>query len=264
MTGTRELAVEIRDLAYRIDGLSVLADIDIVVERGQIAGVVGMSGCGKTSLLRCIAGLVRPTGGSVRIEGREMVGLGERRLADMRRRVGMIFQYAALFDSLTVYENVAFGLRYNTKYREPEIRRIVAEKLALVGMSGTEQMMPSSLSGGMQKRVGMARALAMEPALLLYDEPTSGLDPIMTRAISELIVAMRDRLGVTSIVVTHDMGTVLSTCDIVGLLHQGRMVQIASPERFRESSNPMVRQFVAGSLEGPISIGEGAEPVRKE
>jgi phospholipid/cholesterol/gamma-HCH transport system ATP-binding protein len=264
VAGVRGSAVEIRDLAYSIAGISILADIDMTAEAGQVVGVVGMSGCGKTTLLRCLAGLVRPTAGSIRIDGQEIVGLPERKLATRRRCVGMVFQYAALFDSLTVYENVAFGLRYNTRHKEPEIRRIVAEKLALVGMSGTEGMMPAALSGGMQKRVGMARALAMEPSLLLYDEPTSGLDPIMTRAISDLIVAMRDRLGVTSIVVTHDMGTVLDMCDLVGLLHQGRMVQIASPERFRGSADPKVKQFVTGSVAGPISIGGSLQEAPEE
>ena len=155
---------------------------------------------------------------------------------------------------MTVYENVAFGLRYNTRHGEKRIQEIVVDRLEMVGMMGTEEMMPSSLSGGMQKRVGMARALAMDPTLLLYDEPTSGLDPIMTQAITNLIRQMRDRLTVTSIVVTHDMGVVLDMCDRVGLLHAGRLVELSKPEEFRHSENPMVKQFVHGSLEGPIRI----------
>lgn len=215
---------------------------------------MGMSGVGKSTLLKCIAMLIRPGAGEVIIEGQNIAAMPERRLRDVRRKVGMVFQYAALFDSLNVYENVSFGLRRHRQLSEDEIRAVVSEKLALVGLSGTEDKMPSQLSGGMQKRVGLARALALDPQILLYDEPTAGLDPITAATISNLIVRMRDQLGVTSVVVAHDLALIKHVSNRVGMLHSGRIVQVGTWDEMEKSENPVVKQFIAGSTEGPIKL----------
>lgn len=224
------------------------------IERGETFAVMGMSGVGKSTLLKCIAMLIRPGAGEVIIEGQNITAMPERRLRDVRRKVGMVFQYAALFDSLNVYENVSFGLRRNRNLSEDEIRTVVTEKLALVGLSGTEDKMPSQLSGGMQKRVGLARALALDPRILLYDEPTAGLDPITAATISNLIIRMRDQLGVTSVVVSHDLSLIKHVSNRVGMLHSGRIVQVGTWDEMEKSENPVVKQFIAGSMEGPIKL----------
>lgn len=215
---------------------------------------MGMSGVGKSTLLKCIAMLVRPTGGEIMIEGQEITGLNETRLRDIRRKIGMVFQYAALFDSLNVYENVSFGLRRHRRLNEDEIRAIATEKLSLVGLSGTENLMPSQLSGGMQKRVGLARALALDPPILLYDEPTAGLDPITAATISRLIVRMRDQLGVTSVIVSHDLALIKQVANRAGMLHRGKIVQVGTWDEMEKSENPVVKQFIEGSTEGPIRL----------
>jgi phospholipid/cholesterol/gamma-HCH transport system ATP-binding protein len=231
----------------------VLNGISLRVERGEVLAVMGMSGCGKSTLLRNMIGLVQPTSGDVRIQGRSLVGLSERELNEARAQVGMVFQQAALFDSMTVAENVAFGLRRRRR-AAGEAEQIVGEKLRLVGMAGTERQMPAELSGGMRKRVGIARALALDPRILLYDEPSSGLDPIMAGVIDDLIVRLRGELGVTSVLVSHHVKNVLRVADRVAMLHQGRIIALAPPEEFRGADDPVVQQFVAGSPEGPIQV----------
>jgi phospholipid/cholesterol/gamma-HCH transport system ATP-binding protein len=205
-------------------------------------------------LLKCIAGLVRPDGGKIRIDDVELTDLSESDLNEQRRRMGMVFQYAALFDSLTVYENVVFGLRHHTRTPERELRRIAEERLGAVGMEGSEDLYPSQLSGGMRKRVGLARALATDPKVVFYDEPTSGLDPVVARVIDDLIVSVRDRLGVTCVMVSHDVENVLRISDRVALLHEGRIVEFGTPDEIRSSDDPVVRQFIEGRADGPIQI----------
>jgi phospholipid/cholesterol/gamma-HCH transport system ATP-binding protein len=180
--------------------------------------------------------------------------MDEARLRDVRRKIGMVFQYAALFDSLTVFENVAFGLRKHRRMSEADLRTVVEEKLSLVGLAHTQSLMPSQLSGGMQKRVGLARALALDPPILLYDEPTSGLDPVTAATIGELIVRMRDKLGVTSVVVSHDVSLIKRVANRIGMLYSGKIIAVGTREEMEQSDNPIVRQFMEGSTEGPIKL----------
>jgi phospholipid/cholesterol/gamma-HCH transport system ATP-binding protein len=213
---------------------------------------MGRSGGGKSVLLKHIIGLMTPDEGSIQVEDQELVGMAERDLDDVRRRFGMLFQSAALFDSLTVGDNVGLGLREHLRLDDAEVHRRVAERLDWVGLSGVEAMKPASLSGGMRKRVGLARALAMDPQYILYDEPTTGLDPIMADAIDQLIKSLQKRLGVTSIVVTHDMISAYKVADRMVMLHEGRIVFSGTPDETRNATNPVVNQFVMGSSTGPI------------
>jgi len=246
--------IEARDLRYQIGGKQVLKGVTLGVPPGEILCVMGMSGCGKTTLLHCVGGLTAPTSGEIRIGDDQIVGMRENALNRVRERMGMVFQYAALFDSLTVFENVAFGLRRRRHLPIGEIRQIVAEKLALVGLPGTEALYPSQLSGGMAKRVGLARAIAMSPEILLYDEPTSGLDPVVASVIDELIMQMRDKLGVTSIVVSHSITSIFRISDKVAMLHEGQVLATGTPEQVQASENPIVRQFIEGRSAGPIEV----------
>lgn len=241
-------------LSYRISGRSILRRVDLSVEKGETMAVMGMSGAGKSTLLKCICGLQRPTGGRMLIDGTDIARMPERNLDRIRRRIGMVFQYAALFDSLTVYENVCFGLRRHTRLSEGEIAEVVRAKLAMVGLPRTEELMPSELSGGMQKRVGLARALAMDPDIVLYDEPTAGLDPITSATIADLIVKTRDQVGVTSVVVTHDVPTIKRVASKIAMLHRGRIIAVGTSEEIESSEDPAVRQFMSGSTDGPIQI----------
>jgi phospholipid/cholesterol/gamma-HCH transport system ATP-binding protein len=216
--------------------------------------VIGGSGSGKTVLIKCIIGLVRPDRGEIYIDGQEITSLDERRMNEVRKKFGMLFQGGALFDSLRVWENVGFGLRQHTSLHEGEIRRIANEKLRLVGLQQIEDLMPAELSGGMKKRVSLARAIAMEPEILLYDEPTTGIDPIMADAINELIVQMREKLNVTSVAITHDMKSAYHIADRIAMLYQGKIIEVGNPEEIRNSPNPIVQQFIQGKSDGPIKI----------
>lgn len=248
------ILITLEQLSYRVTGKTILRRLDLYVEQGQTLAVMGMSGMGKSTLLKCISGLLRPCGGKVIVDGEDIAEMSERQLNQVRRKVGMVFQYAALFDSLDVFENVAFGLRRHRKLSEDELRSTVAEKLSLVGMSGTAHLMPAQLSGGMQKRVGLARALALDPSILLYDEPTSGLDPITASTISRLIVNMRNKLRVTSVVVTHDLALIKEVADKVGMLHRGKIISVGTWNEMEASEDPIVKQFMEGSSEGPIKL----------
>jgi len=248
--------VLVSNLEFAVAGRTILKGVTLDVAPGEIVAVMGVSGGGKTSMLKCLAGLQRPTGGSIRIGEVELTTLSEVELNRQRRRMGMVFQYAALFDSLTVYENVIFGLRYHGGYPERRLRETARERLAAVGLDGTEELYPAQLSGGMRKRVGLARALATDPQVVFYDEPTSGLDPVVARVIDDLIVSVRDRLGVTSVIVSHDVESVLRCVDRAALLHDGGIVECAPPEELRRSEHPVVRQFIEGRADGPIQIVE--------
>ncbi len=253
--GHEPAGIVVSDLRYQVETKTILRDVDLRIPPGEIVCVMGMSGCGKTSLLHCIGGLNRPTSGEIRIGDAQIVGMDEDHLNQVRERMGMVFQYAALFDSLTVFENVAFGLRRRRHLPEAEIKEIVAEKLALVGLPKTESLYPSQLSGGMAKRVGLARAIAMVPEILLYDEPTSGLDPVVASMIDELIMQMRDKLSVTSIVVSHNLPSVFRISDRIAMLHDGQVLAYGTPEEIKNSPNGIVQQFIQGETHGPIDLG---------
>ncbi len=245
--------VEVRDLGLAVGDRVILKGVELVVQPGEIVAVLGLSGSGKTSLLRCLAGLLRPTSGQIRIGEVDLAALSEAALNDQRRRMGMVFQYAALFDSLSVYENVIFGLRYHQRLPEAELRATAAARLAAVGLAGTEALLPAQLSGGMRKRVGLARALATQPQIVFYDEPTSGLDPVGAGLIDELIVRVRDETGVTSVIVSHDVASVLRHADRVAFLYDGYIRLCDTPARVRGSSDPVVQQFLEGRPDGPIT-----------
>lgn len=248
------VGVSVQNLEFAVAGRSILRGVNLEVTPGEVVAIMGVSGGGKTSLLKCLAGLQRPTSGRILIGDVDITALDEARLNDQRRKIGMVFQYAALFDSLTVYENVIFGLRFHGGHREAELRETAREQLAAVGLEGTEELYPAELSGGMRKRVGLARALATGPEVVFYDEPTSGLDPVVARIIDDLIVSVRDRLGVTSVIVSHDVPSILRTTDRVAMLHDGRIIEYATPEEIRASEHPAVRQFIEGRADGPIQI----------
>jgi phospholipid/cholesterol/gamma-HCH transport system ATP-binding protein len=203
----------------------VLQGCNLEVQEGESMVVIGGSGSGKTVLIKCIIGLIQPDEGEIYVDGLEITSLDERELNEVRKRFGMLFQGGALFDSLRIWENVGFGLQQHTRRSEDEIRRISSEKLRLVGLRDIEELMPSELSGGMKKRVSLARAIAMEPEILLYDEPTTGIDPIMADAINELIIQMREKLNVTSIAITHDMKSAYKIADQIAMLYQGKIIE---------------------------------------
>ena len=221
----------------------VLKDFDLCVRHGETFAIMGGSGCGKSVFLKHLVGLIRPDSGRVIVLGEEISRLRGKALARMHQRVGMVFQSAALLNSLTVRENVALALEEQRRFSRAEIERIVAEKLRLVGMQGTEDLLPEELSGGMKKRVGVARTLAMEPEIILYDEPTTGLDPLMCDDVDALMVEMKQKVQITAILVTHDLITAFRVADRVGMMHDGRIVEIGTPEEILRSSNPVVREF---------------------
>jgi phospholipid/cholesterol/gamma-HCH transport system ATP-binding protein len=248
-----QVLIEVEGLNCVLEGKHVLNDVSFSLHRGEIFGVMGLSGAGKSTLLRNIMGLLRPDSGAIRVNGVDVTQLTEAELNEVRLKMGMSFQYSALFDSLSVFDNVAFGLR-RRRVPEPELREKVAHYLEVVGMAGTEKMMPHNLSGGMRKRVSIARALSTEPEVVLYDEPTSGLDPVLAATIDQLIVKLRDDFAVSSIVVTHDVEHLFSYADRALMLYQGRAIQCDTPEGLRQSQDPVVRQFISGSVNGPIVV----------
>lgn len=225
---------------------TVLDGLDLDVQRGETFTVLGGSGSGKSVTLKLAIGLLRVDEGSVVVSGRDVTWLAESSWAEVRSRFGMVFQGAALFDSLSVLENVAYPLREHADLGEASIREKVAEKLALVGLEGIEESLPAELSGGMRKRVAVARAVALDPQIILYDEPTTGLDPANSRRIGEVIRSLQQRLGVTSVVVTHDLRLCFDVSDRVGLLHSGRLVEVDTPQALRSSRTLEVREFLAG------------------
>ena len=245
----------LKDIYKSFDRQPVLRGVSLHVERGKTLVIIGGSGCGKTVLLRTMIGLLRPDSGQVHFDGQEISRMPERRLNSLRLRTGMLFQNAALFDSLTVAQNVAFSLTENTDKSREEIDSIVAEKLTMMGLPGIQSKYPSQLSGGMRKRVGLARALAMDPELILYDEPTTGLDPIMADVINELIVKLKHTLNTTAVAVTHDMTSAYKIADRIVMLHDGRVVADGTPDEVRNTDDPLLGQFIRGEAEGPIQVG---------
>lgn len=235
--------IELVDVCKSFDKNMALSHINLNIREGETLAIIGGSGSGKSTLLRLLIGLIRPTSGQILVRGRDVAQLGEEEWDKLRLRMGMVFQYSALFDSMTVGDNVAFGLREHTDKSEAEIGRIVREKLALVGLEGVEQMMPNELSGGMKKRVGLARAIACEPSVIFYDEPSSGLDPIMTARIDELIVSTQRKLGVTSVVVTHDMASACRIADRIAMIYAGELIAVDTVEKFKKIQDERVQAF---------------------
>lgn len=235
--------IRLRGVSKRFAEKEALKDITLTIEKGETIAIIGGSGSGKSTLLRLMIGLDRPTHGEIYIGADNIAALTENALDRVRLRMGMVFQYSALFDSMSVGENVAFGLREHTEKPEDEIRRIVAEKLELVGLPGVEELMPQELSGGMKKRVGLARAIATDPEIIFYDEPSSGLDPIMTAKIDELIIDMQKKLDVTSVVVTHDMASASRIADRIAMIYDGALIAVDTPERFQDIADERVQAF---------------------
>lgn len=242
----KESVIKVRDLTVAFGEKVVLDKIDLDIYAGETLAVIGPSGTGKSTVMKVLTGLLQPTSGSVVINGQETNGFSEDQWDELRKNMGVVFQYSALFDFLNVGENVAFGLRRHFKKSEEEIQHTVKNLLEMVGMPGTEKMLPSELSGGMKKRVGLARALAVQPKIVFYDEPTSGLDPVMTMTISRLIRKTQQQLGVASLLVTHDMESVFFTADRVAMLYNGKIVQAGTVEEIKNSTNPVVKAFING------------------
>jgi len=241
-------AIDLVGLHKAFEKNQVLRGVDLTVRPGESLTIIGGSGTGKSVLLRLIIGLVKPDAGHIRLEGVDIVPLRETELLRVRRRVGMVFQGSALFDSLSVGENVAFALREHTTLSEAEIAERVREALDLVGLGAIEGMDPADLSGGMKKRVAVARAIALPPSVLLYDEPTTGLDPTNVEKITDLILELKGKLGVTSVVVTHDMPSALKVSDRVAMLHHGRIAAVGTPEDIQRTHDSLIRDFMEGRL----------------
>jgi phospholipid/cholesterol/gamma-HCH transport system ATP-binding protein len=230
----------------------VLRGVHLTVEKGETMVVIGQSGSGKSVLIKHLIGLLRPDQGQIFVDDTEVNELDEDELQVFTRKFGLLFQGAALFDSMTVAKNVAFGVERYTKHTSEEVHRIVQESLARVGLHGVEHMMPYELSGGMKKRVGLARAIAYQPEIMLYDEPSTGLDPILADAINDLINMLKRDMGVTSVVITHDMASSFKIADRIAMLYEGIILEVGTPDEIRNSRNPIVQQFIHGESHGPI------------
>ena len=250
---TQPLPIQLEQVHYAVDGRVILGGVDLTVSRGEIVGIMGRSGTGKTTLLRLVMGLARPASGRVLVYGRDIVGLSDEQLDRVRLDMGMVFQGAALFDSMTVGENVAFGLVEHRRLPVREMAGRVRELLEMVDMSGSESLMPAQLSGGMRKRVGIARGLALEPSIMLYDEPTAGLDPISSAAIDNLILRLCEQVGVSTLIVSHDVPSLRRVSDRAALLHGGVFLMTGKMQDLEASGNPAVKQFLSGSTEGPMT-----------
>ena len=250
-----EAAIRYCNVHKAFGDFKILRGLNLVIPRGQISIIIGRSGTGKSVTLKHIMGLLRPDRGQIMLGDQDLTAMSDRELRHVRTRFGVVFQNAALFDSMTVLENVAFPLREHTRMRNKEIKAKASHLLDQVGLGGTEDKVPSELSGGMRKRVGLARALVRDPEFILYDEPTTGLDPILAAAMDKLIAdTQAARPEITSIVISHDMHAVLHIADKVAMLVDGIVLHEGRPEYFRDSKDPLIRQFIAGSLDGPMSV----------
>jgi len=244
--------IRVRDLKKAFGTKVVLDGANLEVWPGESVVVIGQSGVGKSVLIKCIIGILTPDAGTIEIDGELTTEAGFRNMDAVRRKFGMLFQYAALFDSLKVWENVGFGLMRHSNLKPDKVREVAEEKLRMVGLPGILDLMPSELSGGMRKRVGLARAIAMEPKIILYDEPTTGLDPIRADSINDLIIQLREELGVASITITHDMTSAYKIADRITMLYKGKLIATGTPDEIRGSDNPYIQQFIHGRAEGPI------------
>ena len=232
----------------------VLDGVNLEIERGKITVIIGRSGEGKSVLIKHIIGLLRPDEGQIFLEGQEITAMREKEFNEVRKRFGMLFQGAALFDSMTVGQNVGFPLKEHTDLNDEDIMKVVGEKLRRVGLTGVENLMPAELSGGMKKRVGLARAIVMDPEIVLFDEPTAGLDPIMSDSIADLVLDTQRSLKTTYILITHDIPFTYKIADKIAMLHEGRIVQEGTVEEMKRNPDPIIRQFLEGRAEGPIKV----------
>lgn len=253
--------IEIKNIHKTFNGHHVLDGVNLTINTGETTVIMGRSGCGKSVLLKHIIGILKPDSGQILIDGKDVTKMNEKSLGALRMKFGMLFQGAALFDSLNVLENVGFGMIEHTGATYEAIAKRVKECLSLVGMRGIEQKKPAELSGGMRKRVGLARAIALRPQILLYDEPTTGLDPIMADAINDLIVELHNKLNVTSIAVTHDMTSAYKIADRMAMLYNGKIIAVGTPDEIKATKDPIVRQFITGASKGPITEGIDFEHV---
>lgn len=250
----REIIISLKNVSKTFQGKKVIDNVSLDIYRGETFVIMGCSGSGKSTLLRLMTGAIRPDVGSILIKGNDISKIGLEQLDKVRKAFGMLFQYSALLDSLTVEENIALPLREHTKLADEIIKIIIKMKLSLVGLRGFEQYLPSQISGGMRKRVGLARAIALDPDIVFYDEPTSGLDPVVGGVIDKLVKDLSQKLMITSVVVTHDMQSVFEIADKVAMVHKGEVIQVGTCQEIRESANPYVKQFITGSPNGPIDF----------
>jgi phospholipid/cholesterol/gamma-HCH transport system ATP-binding protein len=255
MSAPTPAVVELRDLHLQFEEKKVLNGVSFAVEPLQRLVIMGQSGSGKSTILRLILGILEPTAGEIFFKQFDVTRLSRRKLQQIRTRIGMVYQYSALLSSRNVRDNVALPLEELTSKRPEEIDSIVEEKLQLVGMQDAKYVMPSELSGGMRKRVSLARALVMDPELILFDEPTAGLDPVISSVINELIITLTEKSKVTSIIVTHEMESAFRVATKMAMLYQGRIIEMSDPDQFQRSTDPVVVQFLSGSTEGPILEG---------
>ncbi len=261
---SNEPLVKISDLNFTYDRRPVLSGINMTIPRGKVVAIMGQSGCGKTTTLRLIGGQLKPTQGEVRVAGRAIHELDSAELYAMRRRMGMLFQFGALFTDISVFDNVAFQMREHTDLTEAMIRDLVLLKLNAVGLRGAQDLMPSELSGGMARRVALARAMALDPLLMLYDEPFTGLDPITMGVIGQLIRKLNDALGGSSIIVTHDVQESLHIVDYIYFMADGKVVAEGTPDEIRASDKAYVHQFVWGEMDGPVPFQYPSAPYREQ
>jgi phospholipid/cholesterol/gamma-HCH transport system ATP-binding protein len=260
-----EIAVELTGVSFGYDRRRpVLTGIDMAVPRGRLVAIMGGSGCGKTTILRLIGGQLRPQTGTVTVAGQDVASLDRDALFALRRRIGMLFQFGALFTDMSVFENLAFPMREHTDLPEELIRDLVLMKLNAVGLRGAAQLRPSELSGGMARRVALARAIALDPMLVMYDEPFAGLDPISLGIVGQLIRKLNDALGITSLVVTHDIYESLKIVDYIYFVAEGRVIAQGTPDEVRASHDPFVRQFVDGAPDGPVPFHYPAKALTDE
>ena len=249
-----EIMIKIIGLEKTFDGIEVLRGLNLTISEKEVIAVIGRSGEGKSVLLKHLLGLIKPDRGSILIEGEDITRAGSREMDKIREKFGVVFQGGALFDSLTVYGNVAFPVREKTKLAKEEVRERVIRALEIVGLRGMGNKYPAEISGGMKKRVALARALITEPSIVLFDEPTTGLDPIILNSIHRLIKRTHKEYGFTGLIISHEIPEIFDVADRVAMLHNGVIVEIGTSEEIRNSSNPAVRQFITGSMEGPIEV----------
>ena len=254
MKEEREVVVEVKDLVKKFGSRTVLNGVNLKIYRGETFVIMGGSGCGKSTVLRHMIGNIKPNSGRAILLGEDITDLHGEELDDVRKKIGMSFQASALFDSMTVGENVSLPLKEHTKLEPSVIEIMLKMKLELVGLRGFEDFMPSELSGGMRKRVGLARAIAMDPQIIFYDEPTAGLDPIVAAVVDKLIIDLSKKLSITSVVVTHDMKSVMAIADRIAMLYDGKVLEVGTPKEIQNSKNEMVQQFITGSYDGPIKF----------
>ncbi|MFH1407212.1 MAG: ABC transporter ATP-binding protein [Candidatus Omnitrophota bacterium] len=255
----KEVIIKVENITKILGGRRVLDGVNLDIRKGETTVIMGGSGCGKSTLLRNMVGVLTPDEGRICIKEKDITQISSREMDEMRKKFGMLFQGAALFDSMSVFENIALPLREHTKLAEHIIKIMVKMKLELVGLGGFENYMPAQLSGGMKKRVGLARAIAMDPEILFCDEPTAGLDPVVGGAIDKLISDLTNKLDITCIVVTHDMNSVFRIADSIAMLYKGKILQVGTPDEIKNTKNETVRQFINGSPEGPIRFMDAGD-----